>query len=389
MVAPGGPAMDDDKGEHVERAKKQKKGKPSASLIAITAVAPKQPTKKAVRNGNTKWTLKDLPVGTAERFTNEVAPLAKELTGEFDPWEGPSVKQVQHTVNRVFGLDDDGKPVHKVIKDDAWIGLVNYRLNDWRAGFPTQAGKGLASLFDPANQQDDDDDYDDAEDTTPASGDAAGVHEHDDDDPMTAVTQPVAKRRNFKTPEGIAEYVEEMLTPHAESGTMPFHWQHWGNGVVKQGFLQEDLILYTFATHLAMLETIPSSYTRSTAPPIGALLLATQAVQRALGFWRTGVYNNPTPTPRTKYFSFDVWGDYTKPTGDKKSPHKLVRRATRFVGRLQQKWDAKRWAAFTAEATQWMEVPSRRRAGTSSRSASEAGDESILSDDDVVVIDSD
>ncbi|KAJ7674001.1 hypothetical protein DFH06DRAFT_752525 [Mycena polygramma] len=347
MVAPGGPAMDDDKGEHVERAKKQKRGKPSDSLIAITAVAPKT-TKKAVRNGHTKWTLKDLPVGTSERFTDEVVPLTKELVGGVDPWEGASIKQVQSVVDRVFGLDEHKKPMYKVAKDDAWVGLVNYRLNDWRGVFGTQ------------------DEDDDAQDDDQAPRHAEGVREHDGDEPMTAADQsdalPAAKQWNFKTSEGIAEYVEWALMLHAESGTMPFHWKQWGNGVDKQGFLEDDLILYTFATHLTMLETIPKSYTRSTAPPIGALLLATQA--RALGFWRTGVYDNPTPTPRAKYFSFDVWGDYTKPTGDKKGSQKLVRRATKFVGGIQRKWDAERWATFTKEAETWMERPTRRRAGT-------------------------
>ncbi|KAJ6607748.1 hypothetical protein B0H10DRAFT_542858 [Mycena sp. CBHHK59/15] len=145
MVAPGGPALDDDVDEHVERPTtgKQKKGKPAARSIAIKNVAPKELTGKAIRGGSAKWTLRHLPAGTGEEFTNEVVPLACEQAGLLGPWMGLTVKQIQVIVDKVYGAG-----VHKVAPKDVWVGLIGYRLHNWRNGFATQGEKALQMLID-------------------------------------------------------------------------------------------------------------------------------------------------------------------------------------------------------------------------------------------------
>ncbi|KAJ6598059.1 hypothetical protein B0H10DRAFT_1959477 [Mycena sp. CBHHK59/15] len=380
MVAPGGPALDDDEEEHVEKPQKgkTKKGMPNAPPIAIKRVAPKELTGKAARGGDAKWTLKHLPPDTAEKFTNDVVPLAREQAGvgALSPWGGLTVAQIQVIVDKVYGTG-----VHIVGPKDVWVGLIGYRLHDWHNGFGAHAEKG-AELFFTADDSEEEEEENEEE---PVDGDIPPVDGTVADPTLPAGTGPTVCKFSFKTPAGIAEFVEWALRPHKESDTMAFHWKRWGDGTDKQGFLQFHLILYVFAYHLSCLETIPAKYPRLTAPPIAALLLAVQAVQRTLQFWRTGVYDNPQPTTRTNYFSSDNWDDYTIPNPN---PHgkkdKLVRRATKFLASVKQ-WDAERWDEIKAGAREFMEAPSRRRPA-SSRSASEASDDMFSDDDEVIVV---
>ncbi|KAJ7731387.1 hypothetical protein B0H16DRAFT_1696718 [Mycena metata] len=367
MVAPGGPAFDDDAEEDVERPKKgkKKKGIPTAPVIAIQVI-PTTTTRKAARGGLAKWNLRHLPAGTAAEFTNEVVPLARELAGTLPPWANLTLKQCQGLVDKVYG---EGK--HIVTADGPWAGLIAYRLSDWRSNIGTHAGKGLEVLVDSWYDSDDED-GDGAEPTMSPATEVDPSAVHADANTSTA-ENPAPKPLKFRldSPEGIAEFVAWSLEPGHESGTMPFQWESWGGGVEKKGFLQSNVILYTFSYHLSTLASIPGGYGRLEAEPIGALLMSMQAVGRELEFWRTGECVRPPSTP-ANYFSVDNFGD-TVTTVNGKQKH-------------VQKWDAERWAALKEAAEQWVELPSRRRAGTSSRSASEAGDDSaILSDDEVEV----
>lgn len=145
MVLPGGPALDNDPEEHVERPKtgKKKKGVPTEvsrfdlsdrigpvltlphlsstfqSLITIHPAPPRPLTAKEVRGGAAKWTLKHLPGGTSSEFTDELVPLAIELAGSLPPWTKLTVKHVQDVVDRVYGADK-----HEVTTEGPWFGLV-------------------------------------------------------------------------------------------------------------------------------------------------------------------------------------------------------------------------------------------------------------------------
>ncbi|KAJ6629705.1 hypothetical protein B0H10DRAFT_1939676 [Mycena sp. CBHHK59/15] len=354
MVAPGGPAVDDDPDEHVERPKtgKKKKGIPTTPLIAIQVVAPRPPTRREQRGGTNKWTLKHLPAGTSSEFTDEVVPLARELVGTLAPWVGLTVKKIQDIVDRVYG---EGK--HEVAPDSAWVGLIGYRLSDWRSGIATQAIKAIDALID-TYEDDSDDDIEAGSNDIEAGSDPSVIPPAADaapavaEDAVAPAGAPKALKFAFNTPEGIAAFIKWALQSHAESGTMAFHWKTWGNGVDKKGFLQSHLIVYTFAYHLACLAAIPGGYPRLDSPPIGALLLSAQAVHRALQFWQTGEYVNPQKT--SSHFSIDNWGDTViNATGHVEKRGKLVRRATKFFGSLQ-KWDEARWKELKAAAAQWV-----------------------------------
>ncbi|CAK5272540.1 unnamed protein product [Mycena citricolor] len=372
MFQLGGPALDDDEQERVERPSK-KKGLPNEAPVLIKTVVSKPETKKAVRGGTAKWTLRNLPEGTDEEFTNEVVPLAREKAGTLPPWEGLTEKQLQEIVDKVYG-----KGQYTVAKNGPWAGLIAYRLNDWRTGFGTQARRGVDMYFNnnKSGADSDDDSEMQVDDTdAPAPADTEGL------DASLAGTAAAAPKFNLKTPSGIAEFVSWVLKRH-ESGTMAFQWKQWGGGVEKKS----DLILHAFAYHLTCLDTIPGAYQRLDEPPIGALIMSMQAVHRALQFWKTGTCDLLQPMPRAAYFSADNWADYSPPAENGKK-RKLVRRATEFMAALQ-KWDETKWDEYKAAAAQWVEAPSRKRA-SSSRGASEASGDDNVSDSEYIMVVSD
>jgi hypothetical protein len=86
-------------------------------------------------------------------------------------------------------------------------------------------------------------------------------------------------------------------------------------------------------------------------------------------------------------FSTDNWADHIINRGPGHRP-KQVRRATKFLSSVQ-KWTEDQRKEVTAAAQEYVELPSRKRAQTSSRSGSEAGDDAMLSDDDEVIVVSD
>ncbi|KAJ7877131.1 hypothetical protein B0H13DRAFT_2347293 [Mycena leptocephala] len=361
MVAPGGPALDDDEEEQVERPQKgkKKKGIPTAPPIHIKPIAPKKVTGKAAHGGDSKWTLKHLPDNTADKFTYNVVPLAREQAGAgtLSPWSGLTVAQIQVIIDKVYGADK-----YTVVPGDMWCGL-----------------KGIKIYLD-GDDGEDEEEYEEG----PVDGEYSADGTVPDPTPP-AGAGPTVSKFDLKTSAGIAEFMEWSLELHKESGTMLFHWKQWGDGIDKQGLFQSDVILYVFAYHLSSLDTIPAKYPRLTTRPVAALLLAVQAVQRELQFWCTGVYNNPQPTTRANWFSSEHWDDHTianpNPAGRKT---KLVHRATKYLATVM-KWDTAHWDDLEKAGREYIEPPSRRRA-TSSRSASEAGDDMFSEDEDVIIV---
>ncbi|KAJ7703752.1 hypothetical protein B0H16DRAFT_1747884 [Mycena metata] len=258
--------------------------------------------------------------------------MARELVGTLPPWMPLTLKHVQGLVDKVYGVG-----VYKVIEKSAWFGLLGYRLTDWRAAFGTRGIKSMEVLIESCEDEDDEDEE------LAAPSDNALPAEGTTDSTPTASTSaegsaaPKIAKLDLSTKEGVAAFVAWALQPH-ESGTMPFHWKSWGDGVDKKGFFLSHLIVYVFAGHLASLALIPGSYGRLEAKPIGALLLSVQAVQRALQFFKTGEYINRGKT--ADHFSIDNWGDTKVAVGSNKT--KLVRRATKFMATVQG-WDPDRW----------------------------------------------
>ncbi|KAJ6551984.1 hypothetical protein B0H10DRAFT_2242312 [Mycena sp. CBHHK59/15] len=329
----GGPAMDDDENEQLEHpapaGKGKKKGLPTDTGLKFVPVPLRRPTKKELRGNSKKWTLEHLPRGTSSLFTSDIVPLAS-----------------QDVVNRVWKTEEGEPPfIHEVTEDGPWWGLLQYRSNDWRNGFLRQSHKGMKLLHNSPQSDDESD-----QDEQPNQDDAAASESNG---PTAAAVKPRAFK--FDTPEGIAEFVEWAL--QEQGGTMVFHWQQWGDGKVKKGFFLSYLIVYVYAYHLSILESIPPEYECSKDRPYGALLLAVQAVECDLCRWQTG--EHITKTTRT-------------------------RRATKFLHILKS-WDDARWDALHTAVTEWLDKK-KKQAGSSSRGTSEAGEMEETEDDEPEII---
>ncbi|KAJ7246226.1 hypothetical protein C8J57DRAFT_1523784 [Mycena rebaudengoi] len=339
MVRLGGPALDDDPNERIElQEKKKKRGKPSEATPA------KLLTLKTLRKGRKKWTPEDLPTGTARQFKDDVVPLARDLLGlQHNPWEPLSDDQVQGILDLVYG------PKKHTTEDPAWQGLLAYRMSDWRAGIATQALKGMQGMVEAAQEGD----Y--------HSDDEAPDSEEEDDS------------LDLKTTEGIKAFVAWAL--QVKEHTSPFHWKQWGDGVLKEGLFEGELIVYAFAAHLTAISCIPPKYSThpNPPPPIGALILSIQAAERALRAWSTGT--QVLSNKGSDHFSKDNWGDTTKERNGKQVKD---RRATKYVDTIRTFKDAQ-WAAIHHTASQWVE---KKRTGSSRSSSMDVDMPGIVSDED-------
>ncbi|KAJ7021994.1 hypothetical protein C8F04DRAFT_1139468, partial [Mycena alexandri] len=279
-----------------------------------------------------------------------------------------TVAALQSIVNRVYkqGLVE-GKLVlthHKVTEDGPWWGLAGYRSTDWRSALPAQAHKAVVSLFETQQGSESESD-EEAETSNAGAGDTTSTPV-----PSAADASVKPKAFNFKTPAGIEEFIAWTLQKHA-GGTMAFHWKQWGDGIEKKGLFLSYLIVYTYAHHVAILKSMPPEYTRSELPPYGALLLSVQAVERELGFWKTGTYI--LPKGPSSQFSFDNWGDIrARDASDRKKNQSHTPR--------NETWKVEDWAELEVEAEQWLEV--KKRFASSSRATSEAGDIEVLVEDE-------
>ncbi|KAJ7883390.1 hypothetical protein B0H13DRAFT_2278138 [Mycena leptocephala] len=353
---------------------------------SVIAIQPGAPTQKQLRGGSAKWTLKDLPSSTSSQFPDEVVPLARELAGsqQLEPWTKLTVKQVQDIINKVYG-----KGEYIVEASGPWMGLIGYRLNDWRNSIGAQHHKAVQGLID-AYKSNDEEDTDEDDTNKDGSNENPALQSTQTQIPRPAMPPP-PKQLPLRRFASSSSTLVKVSGPSSSSPTSPmptpglaFHWKTWGNGVNKKGLLQSYFILHAFAYHLVCLEGVPGGYRRLESPPESALLLAEQAVRHDLKYWRTGEYINLNKT--SDYFSVENCGDIIETVqtaqGKKK---KLTRRATKFQSAVR-KWDKSRWKEVTEGAKEFMERPSRKRGQTASRSGSEVGDDALISDDEVMIL---
>ncbi|KAG6835350.1 hypothetical protein H0H93_002301 [Arthromyces matolae] len=274
----------------------------------------------AARGGATKWNLAHLPPGTSQLFTDKIAPLARIKAGRKEPWAGLSRDEVQEIVDEVLGKDE-----YEVKDGDVWSDLISYRLNDWRNLFAKQGINAVSQLV-------------------------------DDHQEILDSKQVIADTINTL-----------LIIPEGEKAA-PFQWQEYNDGVNKKGLFRSALILRVFAlAHLINFDS-PTDAIRKDKP-IGALLLATQAVERALTFWKTGELVEDRSA--TGHFSADNYGD--KRVHDRVSKMIiLTRRATRFLSSVKA-LDDNDWEELISEATEYLPKVSKGkgRASTSSRPNSE------------------
>ncbi|KAF8156506.1 hypothetical protein K438DRAFT_2026277 [Mycena galopus ATCC 62051] len=229
VVRYGGPAIDEDARECIEQQRKKKRGKPNASDHIKVTIPPKPLTLKELRGGRNKWAMTDLPHGTAQRFNEELVPLARELMGEHhDPWAQLSDEQLQSLIDLVFLEKDHDIKKHGAVPNAKEP--LAYRLNDWRSSIGQQAVKAIQGMIDSARAP-----PPDSDDEAYNDGVQLDVQENQDElgDEDEAEDEDEDEAFDLTTPEGLAAFITWSL--HVEDHTAPFHWRCWGNG--KREFL--------------------------------------------------------------------------------------------------------------------------------------------------------
>ncbi|KAJ7249897.1 hypothetical protein C8J57DRAFT_1079295 [Mycena rebaudengoi] len=143
-----------------------------------------------------------------------------------------------------------------------------------------------------------------------------------------------------------------------------------------QGLFEADLIVYTFAAHLTAISSIPSKYVspEDPNPPIGAMILSIQAVERALRAWSTGKLVLGKKT--SDHFSKDNWGDTIKHVNGNRIKDK---RATKYVPTLLA-FKNSQWARIYEAASEYVEK--KKKTGSSRSSSMDASMADIQSDED-------
>ncbi|KAG6912592.1 hypothetical protein DXG01_013567 [Tephrocybe rancida] len=181
---------------------------------------------------------------------------------------------------------------------------------------------------------------------------------------------------HLDTKDAIANVVNLLLAIPDGKDTAPFIWRTWENGK-KKGMFQSELILNIFAVaHLTLFDKALDSIAGDDKP-VGALLLAMQAAQRGLLFWKTGEFIDDKTS--TGYFSFDNYGDKT--AQDKKTKEMVTtRHATKLLPSVKA-FNDDRWRQLLTAAMEYLE-PKKTKAGstTSSRPTSE-----IFTKDDFII----
>ncbi|KAF7344724.1 hypothetical protein MVEN_01633100 [Mycena venus] len=369
IVQYGGPALDDDAGEVVER-EKVGKGKPKqaspiiTSLVSSLSLVPrsfplislksivriegpaKRITQKEQRGDGTKrWKLSHIPgpARNGDIFTNDVWPNIRQNLGRVIPWDAVTNKQVQDHLDRFYGKGEMDAEA------DVFRGLISYRTHYWRGGFPTQAHKCIVEMVENSKKRADD-----------------GIADADD--------------IQLHTSEGMQAYIESMLEVDGATRTKAFQWRDWDDDEAKHsGLFQSSLVLYTYAYHLALLDTLPGGRDPE-EPGLGALILASQAMERELGCWKTGMYVAPGKSQKEQ-FSFDQWGDYDE-EATATTPKRRIPRATRFVPSLR-KWTVEQWEQVNATAAKYMDK--KRKARSASGSVASSDIENVEQEPELII----
>ncbi|KJA20449.1 hypothetical protein HYPSUDRAFT_203766 [Hypholoma sublateritium FD-334 SS-4] len=343
--------------DQVERAaltgSKRNKSKGSAKdKIPMIQIIPghqlKRPsTKKDARGGAARWTTRHLPPDTITQFTGVVTRLAKIKAGTITPWSNLTYSQVQGIVDLVFG-----QGVHTVEDGDVWCGLIAARICNWRNSFATAAIRSIDQWIEA---------HPDALDSS----------------------------------ERIADMCELCLSEKGTPPHCPFWWREWteddNNIIRKKGMFQNELILYTLShAHLIKYDDIPNpDNLEDDEKPVGALILALQAVEHAFKLRRTGEHIEPTSS--TGYFSCDNYGDYIEQkivdTGKKGSKQGSLirvanRRASRFLKSTAALTDTN-WRDIFTTAAGYLGSSKKRKArrSLSSTGLPEQGDSSEIIED--------
>ncbi|CAK5280855.1 unnamed protein product [Mycena citricolor] len=345
MLRYGGPALDNDVQESVERRSDQRNGLPNQ---IVKVGAPHRVTQKSQRvGGGKKWTPDDLPAGVATRFKSVFQAFIRAFTGTLEPWASPTVQEVQEAVNTIYGAG-----LYRVEEDNVWYVLTSYRLGDWRRNFFTRACDAMLAYIKYSNDRDEEIKQQKYHELLVDHPNLKYKDVTDDDDELF----------HMRTPKEIAEFVAAMLEME-DDGTYAFHWETYGE---KKGLFMNYLILATFSYHLTILDAVPSQC-QFGAHPYGAVLLAVQAVQRMLNCYKTGLFVVPNGKDPEQQFSADNYADKKV---RREGRVVLDRRGTKYLHTIQA-WSNAKWERFLAGAREYKVKAKGNRASSAASSEPE------------------
>ncbi|KAK0191769.1 hypothetical protein F5146DRAFT_1224428 [Armillaria mellea] len=201
------------------------------NLVKVTPKDPTPMTATQACGGAKKWTLVHLDTAMHDVFPKKL----------FQP----------------FGVVDKffTPGTYVVAAKGPIFGLMGYRLNDARHNFGSEAVKRVQVFFDNYSSE-------------------------------------------LSSSDQVVQFVEWFIEPDKTMKTAPFMWKSYEFGdnetIRKSGLFRHELIVNTLAlAHYSVLP--PINDPKTTARPIGALLLSIQAVERVLLMWKSGSFANDAP----------------------------------------------------------------------------------------------
>ncbi|KAM6491052.1 hypothetical protein JOM56_013291 [Amanita muscaria] len=311
----GGIVPDNETDEIEARAVKNKMvKKPEDDKITVIKPNPLAPKKIVeVRQGAKHWSIKHLPNEAQDAWDPEVAPRLRLKAGNSaDPWNFPRMSEVQDIIDEVYG-----KEKYKIVETGAFYGLAQVRVQNWRRSFFEGAKKTITDL----------------------------VQHH---------------KEKLQPGETILDFIDYYQSKTTDGETCVYQWKSV-NPVTskKKGFLAADMIMKTLGlAHMAKLPEVLCNF--GAERPIGALVLATQAIDHILEQWKTGEF-----VPSNKEFSAVNYANkevFATPVMDPVQKQKTVKKTithhtTMFFDAMES-FTPERWNMIINNAREY--VPEKR-----------------------------
>ncbi|CDO78172.1 hypothetical protein BN946_scf184918.g3 [Trametes cinnabarina] len=391
-------------------------GPKGSSKSMVTVVAGSRTTASSkesarIKSGSTatgskvKSHMSDLASVLRVPFNTRFVPLVRQYLGVLMPWEEISLAELQKLHRKAFG--NELAREYPLQERDHCYKLIGYRINDWRSKFASTAVATFEEIISGTYSREppkaekkqrgegerneasnmyykgqDDEDERERERKDKSNGSEGEGRGEDEADPGASEEEEF----HFTTPESIGIYADFLLGDAKKAA--PFYWLEWNNGLRKKGRLQSDMIVGTFAYHLAELLEVDQAE-RISEFPVGALTMAVLGVRHALTHYTTGRWEPPDGRPG--YFSEDNYGDtFTFKDGK----YVLDERMTRILKVVKDLSDAE-WTEIYTSAYNIVKrraTPKGRRRGKSSKQMGTVGADTgacahaASSDDDLMLV---
>ncbi|KAG5219978.1 hypothetical protein IMY05_C4706000600 [Salix suchowensis] len=163
------------------------------------------------------------------------------------------------------------------------------------------------------------------------------------------------RNENKNSIEEKADYVKWLQGDGLYDNKPPFLYKRIENGK-RKGAFQSFLIAFTFSLHLAAISGIPQDidFEKQSIKQPGALVMAVQAVKRALFYYRSGVKEEPNPRDTLSHFSHSNWSDREETIiDDYGEPTTKLIPITSSIKSLVDQLSSEQWRKVIEEATQF------------------------------------